>query len=56
MENKRLSDKLIETENTWLQKMDNYKKLMFKLQKEKIDEMTEEWKNERNVSIDNQLS
>ncbi|KAL4143806.1 hypothetical protein QTP88_006085 [Uroleucon formosanum] len=46
-EKKKWTDKLIETENKWLEKMDNYKKMMDTEHREEIEALTNEWTNEQ---------
>ncbi|XP_027838699.2 golgin subfamily A member 4-like isoform X1 [Aphis gossypii] len=46
-EKKKWTDKLIETENKWLEKMDNYKKMMDTEHREELEALTNEWTNER---------
>ncbi|XP_050532847.1 golgin subfamily A member 4 isoform X2 [Daktulosphaira vitifoliae] len=47
VEKKKWTDKLVETENKWVEKMDNYKKMMDTSHREEIDALTGEWNNER---------
>ncbi|XP_025195435.1 golgin subfamily A member 4-like isoform X2 [Melanaphis sacchari] len=46
-EKKKWTDKLIETENKWLEKMDNYKKMMDTEHREELEALTNEWTNEQ---------
>lgn len=46
-EKKKWTDKLIETENKWLEKMDNYKKMMDTEHREEVEALTNEWTNEQ---------
>ncbi|XP_025419297.1 golgin subfamily A member 4-like isoform X2 [Sipha flava] len=46
-EKKKWTDKLIETEKKWLEKMDNYKKMMDTEHRDEIEALTNEWTNER---------
>lgn len=48
-EKKKWTDKLTETENKWLEKMDNYKKMMDTEHREELEALTNEWTNERKV-------
>lgn len=50
VEKKKLTDKLIETENKWLEKMDNYKQMMDTEHREEVEALTKEWINEQKVS------
>jgi len=46
-EKKKWTDKLIETENKWLEKMDNYKQMMDTEHREEVEALTKEWTNEQ---------
>lgn len=48
-EKKKWTEKLIDTENKWLEKMDNYKKMMDSEHREEVEALTKEWTNEQKV-------
>lgn len=54
-EKKKWTDKLIETENKWLEKMDNYKNMMDTEHRTEIEDLTKEWTNEQKVSKVNSI-